>query len=110
MSEIEKLQIAVGRKQVALEELQAQTLNLLQTLADVVSGKTARSRVIVNLTAHSWDIAPEGQRPCMPATINGVPICVIAPDDPVQNALDAIAQRNAKEPGEIEVTMPVQAG
>jgi len=108
MSETQMLE-TIGRKQMQLESLQAQAANLLNVLADVVSGATERSRVMVNLTAGSWIIAEPGQRPAMPFTINGEPRCVVAPGDPVQDGLDAIAAHHAKankEPGEVEVTLP----
>lgn len=55
---------------------------LIDLMAKVVSGEIDRSRMLVNLTAKSVIFAPEGFRPEMPATINGVPVCVVAPEPP----------------------------
>ncbi len=77
-----KLYEKLGRQQETIEDLNEAYTALLNLLANVVGGQVARSRLLVNLTNRSWELAPEGQRPGMPATINGQPVCVVAPDEP----------------------------
>lgn len=79
--ELEQALAAVGRKQVAFEKLDAEYSKLLQVLAGVVSGDIHASRVLVNLTDRTYLFVEKGQRPGMPATINGLPVCVVAPND-----------------------------
>ena len=79
---MEKLFEMLGRKQVELEQLNENYDAVLQLLAQVVSGEVDRRRVLVNLTERTWARAAEGERPGTPATINGLPICVVAPDEP----------------------------
>ncbi len=55
--------------------------SLLDTLGKVVSGEIDRSRVMVNLTDKAVSWAAAGERPMLPATINGVPVCVVAKED-----------------------------
>ncbi len=95
MSDVAKLHEAIGRKQLELEDRALQYQSLIRLLAQVVSGEIARSRVIVNLTDQTWGYVALGERPPMPAMINGQPVCVIAPDDPVQTAIDALNARDA---------------
>lgn len=73
-----KLYEQLGRKQERIEELDTAYDALLGLLAGVVEGSIDRGRVIVNLTERSWSLSPEGQRPAMPATVNGLPKCVVA--------------------------------
>lgn len=72
----------IGRKQARIEELEQQKAELVQLLAKVVSGEIDRSRVLVNLTVGEACWAEQGCRPGMPATVNGLPRCVVAPDEP----------------------------
>lgn len=76
-----KLYETLGRKQEALEGLDADYTALLNLLAGVVGGTIDRRRVLVNLTGRSWQLAPDGLRPATPGTINGLPVCVVAPAD-----------------------------
>lgn len=78
MNETE-LYARLGRQAVAIEQERASYDALLRTLADVISGKTAPSRVMVNLTAGSWNVCPEAFSQAMPAQVNGLPACVVAP-------------------------------
>ena len=71
----------LGRKQARIEGMDASYDALLALLADVVSGRCAPSRVLVNLTDRSWERAPEGHRPGLPATVNGLPKVVVAPEE-----------------------------
>ena len=80
---MEKLYEVLGRKQVQLEAQDAAYANLLALLSRVVSGEVDRSRLLVNMTDRTWELVDVGQRPAMPATINGLPVCVVAPDPPV---------------------------
>ena len=78
---MEKLYELLGRKQEKLESLDAEYTNLLALLAEVISGEVERSRVMVNLTDRTWCKAEPGSRPGLPATINGLPHCVVAPEE-----------------------------
>jgi len=78
----ESLFAAIGRRQLAMENQDAAYTALLNLLAEVVSGTTDRSRVMINLTDRTWSVAAHGQRPAMPSTINGLPLCVVAPEPP----------------------------
>lgn len=74
-----KLYEVLGRKQALLDSQDEAYTDLLNLLAGIVSGQIETSRVLVNLTDRSWFLAEQGQSPGMPATINGLPICVVAP-------------------------------
>jgi Methyltransferase domain len=83
----DKLYAKLGQKQEALEDLNNAYNSLLLMTASVVSGEIAASQVLINLTARSWEVVPAGQRPQMPATVNGEPRCVVAPpNESVQKA------------------------
>ena len=82
MDELHQALAAVGQKQLAFERSDAAYSNLLGVLASVISGEIDRSRVLVNLTDRTWLVTPPGERPGMPAQINGLPICVTAPNEP----------------------------
>lgn len=79
-----KLLATIGLKQLQLEELNENYDALLNMFAKVVGGQVATSQVLVNLTDRSWSVAPFGESPGMPATINGLPRCVVAPARPPQ--------------------------
>lgn len=76
MSTDAKLYEALGRKQAQIEHLDAQYGHLLAHFAKVINGEIETERVLINLTARSWSIAPKGESVGMPATINGIPECV----------------------------------
>jgi hypothetical protein len=76
-----KLYEQLGRKQEALETLDQAYTDLLGVLAGVVTGEIDRRRVLVNLTDRSWTVAPPGNSPSLPATINGLPVCKVAPPE-----------------------------
>ena len=80
---MEQVLQTLGRKQMQLEELDAGYTRLLNVLAGVVSGEIDRQRVLVNLTERKWEVAEEGQRPGVPATLNGFPQVVVAPEETV---------------------------
>lgn len=69
----------LGKKQAQLEAQDAAYGSLLQLMASVVSGAVDPARLLINMTERSWMMAPPGQVPPMPATINGLPLCVTAP-------------------------------
>jgi len=77
----DKLYADLGKKQERIEQLDAAYNALLGLLAGVVAGNIDRSRVLVNLTDRSWSLSAAGERPGLPATINGLPECVVAPPD-----------------------------
>ena len=84
---MDQLYAKIGRQQVESERLNAEYDALLKLLGDVVTGAIERSRVLVNLTGRSWALSPPGQQPAMPATINGLPVCVVAPPLTEQDAV-----------------------
>lgn len=69
----------LGRQQTRLEQQDEAYTLLLQRFAGVVSGELDRSRVLVNLTDRTWTVSEPGTRPATPPTINGLPLCVVAP-------------------------------
>lgn len=77
-----KLYEQLGRKQETIEAQDAAYQALMDLLAKVVSGDIATSRLLVNLTARTWEVSAQGERPAMPATVNGQPVCIIAPEAP----------------------------
>ncbi len=77
----QNLYAMLGQKQERIEHLDHAYDALLGLLGKVVSGEVARSRVLVNLTERSWALAPVGQTPGLPAQMNGVPVCIVAPDE-----------------------------
>ena len=81
MNELELL-ARIGKQQIDHEQLDFQYGQLLNLLAGVVSGSIARSRVLVNLTDRTWLFTEPGESPGLPATINGLPVCVVAPPEP----------------------------
>jgi hypothetical protein len=56
---MEVLYAKLGRKQEAVENLQVEYGRLLSTLADVVAGRTAVSRVTIDTATLSWAVAPQ---------------------------------------------------
>ncbi len=90
MNETE-LYAKIGRMQVQAELQNAAYDQLLQLLAGVVGGTIHPERVLVNLTARGWTLAPEGFSPEIPATINGLPVCVVwpGPDAPAAPVVPA---------------------
>ncbi len=78
MNETE-LYAKIGRMQVLLETQDAAYTQLLGVLAGVVGGDIHPSRVLVNLTNRGWTLAPDGFSPEIPATVNGLPKCVVWP-------------------------------
>jgi len=87
---------SLGRKQLVIEQQDQAYTNLLNLLAGVVAGQIDPARILVNVTDRTWLVAPEGQRPSLPATVNGNPVCVVSPaKDVVAEQVEAIlASRN----------------
>jgi len=88
---VEKLFAKIGQQHLLIENQDAAYAQLLGILAGVVCGEIDRARVMVNLTDKSWAVAGPGERPAAPATINGLPVVVLAPvpepivgDEPLQ--------------------------
>ncbi len=78
----------LGRQQVELEKERACFTSALQCMAHMLTGEIDLSRVMVNLTERSFHWSEPGTRPSLPATINGVPVCVTAPEknpEPCEN-------------------------
>lgn len=81
MTETEKkLFSKIGEQHLEIERLTSSYKSLIETLASIVRGDIDLSRVMVNLTDYAVVWAPIGERPGLPATINGLPICVVAPE------------------------------
>jgi hypothetical protein len=76
-----ELYARIGRQAVTIDQQNDAYTALLEVLAGVVGGKIKSERVLVNLTDRAWNVSPEGFSQAMPATINGVPNCVIAPPE-----------------------------
>ncbi len=93
----DKLYEIIGRKQERLEELDGNYTALLNLLGGVVSGGIDPSRLLVNLSDRTWVLMPEGRRPPLPATINGLPVRIVAPSN-VMSA-DEIAAKLAERNG-----------
>lgn len=87
----------IGRLVHKCEHLESAFTSMLDTLAKVVSGEIDRSRVMVNLTEKSVMWSPEGERPSLPATINGVPVCVVAPEDATADVQRQIIEKLTAE-------------
>lgn len=71
----------IGRLQTELDRVTAEKSAILQVFAEVLSGKCDPKRVMINLTAGEVTWAPEGCRASLPPTINGLPVCVVAPEE-----------------------------
>ncbi len=78
----------IGRLQTANDKLNQEYDLLLSKLGGVVSGEIARTRVLVNLTDRTWEVAPEGNSPGLPASVNGLPVCVVAPPLPPSRTVE----------------------
>jgi hypothetical protein len=70
----------LGRKQATLEEVQANYALALDLVAKILTGEIDTSRVIVNLTDQTFQWVAPGNSPSLPATINGLPNCVVDPE------------------------------
>jgi hypothetical protein len=88
-AELQEALMAVGRKQLECERRASAYSHLLTVLANVISGEIDASRVAVNLTAESWDIAVIGEVPSTPATVNGLPVVVVG-KSPVSQLIDSL--------------------
>lgn len=86
------------------ERAEAGYNSLLDTLGKVVSGDIDRSRVMVNLTDKNVVWAPEGMRPETPATINGVPLCIVAGEDQKDATIECQRQVIEKLTAQIEAS------
>lgn len=69
----------VGRLQASLDVLNESYDQLLNTLAQVVSGEMDVGRLAVNLTARGYSWAAPGETVSLPPTINGFPKIITAP-------------------------------
>jgi len=99
---VEQLYAKIGRMQVDHEALDAEYSRLLALLAQVVAGEVDPSRLLVNLSERSWQLAAPGERPPAPATINGLPVVVVAPPPPSPEEL-------LRRGGELAVAMSERA-
>lgn len=71
----------IGRLQMELDALRERNDLHLRVFAEVLTGTCDPSRVLVNLTDGTVTWAAKGERPAVPARINGLPVCVTAPRD-----------------------------
>ena len=67
----------IGEQHLAIEDKDKFIGGLLGVFAGVLKGEIEPSRVMLNLTSRSWIVAPEHLSPGMPATVNGLPECVV---------------------------------
>lgn len=79
---MDELYAKIGKQHLELEQRKEGHTKLLRMLASVVSGEIDRSRVLVNLTDETYSWTEPGTRPGRPATFNGMPYVVMAPDEP----------------------------
>lgn len=77
-----KLFSKIGQLHEELDAMKTRFGKLIGVVADIVRGEISLDRVMVNLTDQQVIWSPLGERPAMPATINGLPVCVVAPDKP----------------------------
>lgn len=82
MATIESLERAVGQKQMAFEEAQVAYTELFKRFFLVLTGEIDPSRVKLDLTNMTWEVAPPGFSPMVPPQINGVPVYVIGKAPP----------------------------
>lgn len=78
----QELYAKIGKLQTLNDTMKENYSKLIRVVSEIVSGECDVSRVLVNLTDETVSWAPQGERPSMPATINGKPECVIAPEKP----------------------------
>lgn len=88
MNPIDTLYAKLGRQQDLIENQQTAYAALLSLTADLLAEQIDPKRVMLNLTEKGWTVAPEGQRSPLPATINGLPVCVVAPSEGRAEKLD----------------------
>lgn len=88
---MEELYNALGRKQLAFDSLKTAFDAVILELARLVAGETDPSRYMVNLTEGSFIRVPQGERPTLPATVNGVPNCVVCPDSDSRTRVELLA-------------------
>lgn len=70
----------IGRLTATAEKQDEAYSQLLNVLMHVIRGDISRNRVMVNITDRTWSVAKPGEFPATPATINGLPICVVGTD------------------------------
>lgn len=99
---LNELYAKVGRQHVQLEKQDAAFTQVLSLAAGLVNGEIDRSRVLINLTDRAWMVVPAGERPPMPATVNGLPRCVVAPEtaapEPIADVAPELLARNGSGP------------
>ena len=83
------LHAVIGEQYLTIEDRKRQYQQLLGVLAAVVKGELEVSRLFINLTDQTWSFCEQGQRPALPATINGLPVCVVAPEEGRPAMVDA---------------------
>ena len=64
-----------------LEACQADKAMILKIFAETLTGECDPNRILINLTDGSVQWSAVGTRPGMPSQVNGLPLCVMAPDD-----------------------------
>lgn len=76
-----ELHAEIGRLHMELAKEKSDKAMILQVFAETLTGKCDPKRILINLTEGSVQWSAEGTRPGMPAQFNGLPVCVMAPDD-----------------------------
>lgn len=92
----DQLYAVLGRKQLQLEEQDRSYTALLNLLVGVLCGDIEPSRVLVNLTDRTWRVSEPGTSPGMPATINGLPRCIVGQSGPDLAAVIEKLKNNAE--------------
>lgn len=77
-----KLLARIGQLNEELDGLRQRFKTVVSVFAEVVSGECDISRIMVNKTDLTVVWAPPGERPSLPPTTNGLPVCVVAPEKP----------------------------
>lgn len=78
----------IGRLTCQIEQQDTAYTQLLNVLAGVVRGDITRERVLVNLTARTWEVSEPGTSPGMPSQINGLPEIAVAPPLPAKTEFE----------------------
>lgn len=92
MNENDEIAIELAKLLVQTKRQSASYIQLLTALAGVVKGDIERTRCLVDLTNLTWTVMAVGQSPVCPASINGLPVIVLAGPDPKDAQLAAASE------------------
>lgn len=99
---MDQLYAEIGRMQMQVRAKDAAFTALLSLVGKLVDGSIDPARVLVNLTDQTVNVTAEGEYATLPAQINGLPVCVIAPpvakmSTPIDNASELQKMRKNTE-------------